>query len=50
MKSRPPSPPKRIPPALGTDATKNDGINDWEIDNNQLKLGQKVASGAFGDL
>eukprot|EP00245_Coleochaete_scutata_P000955 TRINITY_DN1117_c0_g1_i2.p1 TRINITY_DN1117_c0_g1~~TRINITY_DN1117_c0_g1_i2.p1 ORF type:complete len:640 (-),score=134.06 TRINITY_DN1117_c0_g1_i2:975-2894(-) len=42
-------------PATGTDEgghirIPSDGNSDWEIDSNQLKLHQKVASGSFGDL
>ncbi|CAI7794190.1 unnamed protein product, partial [Closterium sp. NIES-53] len=28
----------------------SDGRDDWEIDNDQLKLQHKIASGSFGDL
>ncbi|GMH23648.1 hypothetical protein Nepgr_025491 [Nepenthes gracilis] len=28
----------------------NDGTDDWEIDPRQLKFGNKVASGSYGDL
>ncbi|CAM6085958.1 unnamed protein product [Calypogeia fissa] len=55
VKSRPASPKKPAPtqstvPSASDSKEKTDIANDWEIDNSQLKLGQKVASGAFGDL
>lgn len=58
LKSRPVSPKKvsppgtaaRLPSSSSSKVVRTDTANDWEIDNNQLKLGQKVASGAFGDL
>ncbi|KAL3689066.1 hypothetical protein R1sor_015375 [Riccia sorocarpa] len=55
-KSRVSSPKAPLPQSGGSgpqntsQVSTTDSTNDWEIDNNQLKLIQKVASGAFGDL
>ncbi|KAG6552390.1 hypothetical protein Mapa_006244 [Marchantia paleacea] len=50
-KSSPPQPAAApSPQTLNRQVSSTDSTNDWEIDNNQLKLTHKVASGAFGDL
>ncbi|BBN18135.1 protein MpMAPKKK20 [Marchantia polymorpha subsp. ruderalis] len=50
-KSSPPQPAAApSPQTLSRQVSSTDSTNDWEIDNNQLKLTHKVASGAFGDL
>lgn len=35
---------KATPPALSSN------VDDWEIDNSQLKLISKIANGSFGEL
>eukprot|EP00250_Pteridium_aquilinum_P012324 c20659_g1_i1 orf=208-1893(-) len=46
------SPPTTMLLAKTVDFLKipSDGVDDWEIDHNQLNFKQKIASGSFGDL